>query len=78
MSTFERVKQICIDHLGVAPNDIRESSSFIDDLGTDSLDLVELVMAAEEEFDVDISDDDAESFLLVSDAVRFIDKRLAE
>lgn len=78
MNTFERIRKICVDHLGLRKDQVQENSSFIDDLGTDSLDAVELVMAAEEEFGFEIIDDDAEGFLTVGDAVKYIDKRLAE
>jgi acyl carrier protein len=70
----ERVKKIVIDHLGVDADKVVESASFIDDLGADSLDTVELVMAFEEEFGVEIPDDDADSILTVGDAVKFIEK----
>ena len=70
----ERVKKIVIDHLGVDADKVVESASFIDDLGADSLDTVELVMAFEEEFGVEIPDDAADSILTVGDAVKFIEK----
>ena len=68
----ERVKKIVIDHLGVDADKVVESASFIDDLGADSLDTVELVMAFEEEFGVEIPDDAAEKILTVKDAIAFI------
>jgi acyl carrier protein len=68
----ERVKKIVIEHLGVDAEKVAESASFIDDLGADSLDTVELVMAFEEEFSVEIPDDAAETILTVGDAVKFI------
>ena len=70
----ERVKKIVIDHLGVDAEKVSEGASFIDDLGADSLDTVELVMAFEEEFGVEIPDDAADSILTVGDAVKFIEK----
>ena len=73
----ERVKKIVIDHLGVEADKVTESASFIDDLGADSLDTVELVMAFEEEFGVEIPDDAADSILTVGDAVKFIEKAQA-
>ncbi|AYG65698.1 MULTISPECIES: acyl carrier protein [Rhizobiaceae] len=73
----ERVKKIVVDHLGVEADKVVESASFIDDLGADSLDTVELVMAFEEEFGVEIPDDAADSILTVGDAVKFIEKAQA-
>lgn len=73
----ERVKKIVVDHLGVDADKVVESASFIDDLGADSLDTVELVMAFEEEFGVEIPDDAADSILTVGDAVKFIEKSQA-
>ncbi len=68
----ERVKKIVVEHLGVEADKVQENASFIDDLGADSLDNVELVMAFEEEFSVEIPDDAAETILTVGDAVKFI------
>ena len=73
----ERVKKIVIDHLGVDADKVVEAASFIDDLGADSLDTVELVMAFEDEFGVEIPDDAADSILTVGDAVKFIEKAQA-
>src|SRR3954469_23510894 len=70
----ERVKKIVVEHLGVEPEKVNEAASFIDDLGADSLDTVELVMAFEEEFGCEIPDDAAETILTVGDAVKFLDK----
>ena len=72
--TAERVKKIVIEHLGVDADKVTEQASFIDDLGADSLDTVELVMAFEEEFGIEIPDDAAESIVTVGDAVKYIDK----
>jgi len=69
----ERVKHIVVEHLGVEAKLVVESASFIDDLGADSLDTVELVMAFEEEFGCEIPDDAAETILTVGDAVKFLD-----
>ncbi len=68
----ERVKKIVIEHLGVDEAKVTDSASFIDDLGADSLDTVELVMAFEEEFGCEIPDDAAENILTVKDAISFI------
>jgi acyl carrier protein len=70
----ERVKKIVVEHLGVEPEKVTEAASFIDDLGADSLDTVELVMAFEEEFGCEIPDDAAETILTVGDAVKFLEK----
>ena len=70
----ERVKKIVVEHLGVDAEKVTENASFIDDLGSDSLDVVELVMAFEEEFGVEIPDDAAETILTVGDAVKFLEK----
>ena len=71
----DRVKKIVVEHLGVEPDKVTEGASFIDDLGADSLDTVELIMAFEEEFGVEISDDEAEKIRKVKDAVDYIEKR---
>jgi acyl carrier protein len=73
----DRVKKIVIEHLGVDGEKVIESASFIDDLGADSLDTVELVMAFEEEFGVEIPDDAAETILTVGDAINFLEKNAA-
>jgi acyl carrier protein len=72
----ERVKKIVIEHLGVDEAKVSDSASFIDDLGADSLDTVELVMAFEEEFGCEIPDDAAENILTVKDAITFIEKNV--
>ena len=69
----EKVKKIIVDHLGVDANKVTDDASFIDDLGADSLDTVELVMAFEEEFGSKISDSEAEKILTVGDAIKFIE-----
>lgn len=73
----ERVKKIVIERLGVETDKVVESASFIDDLGADSLDTVELVMAFEEEFGVEIPDDAAETIQTVGDAVKFLQSKTA-
>jgi acyl carrier protein len=70
----ERVKKIVVEHLGVEPEKVVDNANFIDDLGADSLDTVELVMAFEEEFGVEIPDDAAETIVTVGDAVNFLEK----
>ena len=70
----ERVKKIVIEHLGVEEDKVTDSASFIDDLGADSLDTVELVMAFEEEFGCEIPDNAAEKIVTVKDAISFIDE----
>ncbi|MCW3836669.1 acyl carrier protein [Sphingomonas canadensis] len=74
MSTADRVKSIVVDHLGVEADEVKPEASFIDDLGADSLDIVELVMAFEEEFGVEIPDDAAEKIQTVGDAIAYIDQ----
>ena len=73
-SIEERVKQIVAEQLGVDEDQVTNEAAFMDDLGADSLDTVELVMALEEEFDVEISDEDAEKIQKVQDAVDYINK----
>ena len=72
MSIEDRVKKIVSDQLGTSLDEIQNDSSFVDDLGADSLDTVELVMALEEEFDLEIADEDAEKISTVNDAVEYI------
>jgi acyl carrier protein len=71
----EKVKKIVADHLGVDEDKVTDEASFIDDLGADSLDTVELVMAFEEEFGSEISDSEAEKILTVGDAIKFIESK---
>ena len=75
--TAERVKKIVVEHLGVESEKVTEEASFIDDLGADSLDIVELVMAFEEEFGVEIPDDAAEKITTVKDAIDYIEANQA-
>ena len=72
-----KVKKMVSDHLGVEESKVMEEANFIDDLGADSLDTVELVMAFEEEFGSEISDSDAEKILTVGDAIKFIESKSA-
>jgi acyl carrier protein len=75
--TADRVKKIVVEHLGVEGEKVTEEASFIDDLGADSLDIVELVMAFEEEFGVEIPDDAAEKITTVKDAIDYIEQNKA-
>ena len=74
MSIEDRVKNIVAEQLGVDEGDVTPAASFVDDLGADSLDLVELIMAMEEEFDIKIEDEEAEKIKTVQDAIDFINK----
>jgi acyl carrier protein len=74
MSVEDRVKSIIVEQLGVDADEVQPEASFVEDLGADSLDTVELIMAFEEEFGVEISDDEAEKIRKVKDAVEYIDK----
>lgn len=73
---FAKVKDIIVEQLGVDEEEVMISTSFVDDLGADSLDIVELVMAMEEEFDIEIPDEDAEKISTVEDVIEYIDSRL--
>lgn len=75
--TADRVKKIVVEHLGVEADKVTEDASFIDDLGADSLDIVELVMAFEEEFGIEIPDEDAEKIGRVQEAVSYIEQHSA-
>lgn len=72
MAIEEKVKQIVAEQLGVDAGQVTQNASFMDDLGADSLDTVELVMALEEEFDIEISDEDAEKIQTVNDAITYV------
>ncbi|MCH8238315.1 MAG: acyl carrier protein [Proteobacteria bacterium] len=74
----DRVKKIVLEHLGVDESKVVDNASFIDDLGADSLDTVELVMAFEEEFGCEIPDDDAEKILTIKDAIDFINTQSSQ
>jgi acyl carrier protein len=75
MSTFDRVKKVVVEQLEVSEEEVTPTASFVDDLGADSLDVVELVMGLEEEFDVEIPDEDAEKITTVGDAINYIDEK---
>ena len=74
MATFDKVRDIVVEQLGVEADDVTIESTFIDDLGADSLDIVELIMAFEEEFGVEIPDEKAEKIRTVADAVKMLDE----
>ena len=73
MATFEKVRTIVADQLGVEADEVKEDSTFVDDLGADSLDIVELIMRFEDEFGVEIPDEKAEKIKTVNDIVKYID-----
>ncbi|MHB1346482.1 MAG: acyl carrier protein [Candidatus Humimicrobiaceae bacterium] len=74
MENFEKIKEILVDVLGANKDDIKQESKFVDDLGADSLDLVELIMSLEDKFQIEISDADAEKIITVKDALDYIAK----
>jgi acyl carrier protein len=76
MAVEERISQLIVDQLGVSMEEVKPEVSFLDDLGADSLDIVELVMAMEEEFDVEIPDDDAEKIQTIGDAFAYIKEKV--
>ena len=78
MNVEEKVRGIIVEQLGVDEKEVKPEAHFVDDLGADSLDVVELVMALEEEFHLEISDEDAEKITTVGDAVKYIDEHLKE
>lgn len=75
MAILEDVKEVVVEQLNVNPDEVKEDSKFAEDLGADSLDVVELVMALEEKFDIEIADSEAEKIITVADAVRFIESQ---
>jgi len=75
MGLFEEIKDVVSEQLGAKPEEVRPESSFIDDLGADSLDTVELVMALEEKFGIEIPDEDAEKMLTLDDVVKYIESK---
>ena len=77
MAVADKVKSIIAEQLGVKAEEVTPQASFIDDLGADSLDTVELIMALEEEFNVEIPDEDAEKMTSVGDAIKYIEEKLA-
>ncbi|MDD4909937.1 MAG: acyl carrier protein [Candidatus Omnitrophica bacterium] len=78
MAVAEKVKAIIAEQLGVKAEEVTPTASFIDDLGADSLDTVELVMALEEEFGIEIPDEDAEKMTTVADAIKYIEDKVAK
>ncbi len=78
MSTETRVKKIIVEQLGVSEDEVKAEASFLDDLGADSLDIVEMVMAFEEEFSIEIPDEDAENIKTVKDSVDYIAKKASK
>ncbi|MBP8932975.1 MAG: acyl carrier protein [Candidatus Atribacteria bacterium] len=77
MDVYSKVKEIIVDQLGIEEDDVAPDASFIDDLGADSLDIVELIMAFEEEFDIEIPDEDAEKITSVQEAIDYIESKLS-
>lgn len=73
MALFDDVKEVVVEQLNVNPDEVKEESKFVEDLGADSLDVVELVMALEEKFDIEIPDEDAEKILTVGDAIKYVE-----
>lgn len=76
MDVFEKVKEIIVEELGVEPEEVTPEASFLDDLGADSLDIVELIMAFEDAFDMEIPDEDAEEITTVQNAVDYIEENM--
>ena len=76
-TVFERVSKVVVDRLGVDEGEVKLEASFRDDLGADSLDVVELVMELEDEFDMEISDEDAEKIATVGDAISYIESKIS-
>ena len=76
MATVDDVKQIIVEQLGVKAEEVTPDASFIDDLGADSLDTVELVMALEEKFEIEIPDEDAEKMTTVGDAIKYLEEKV--
>ena len=77
MAAEEKIKAIIAEQLGVKPEEVTPKASFVDDLGADSLDTVELIMALEEEFNIEIPDEDAEKMKTVGDVIKYIDEKVA-
>lgn len=75
MTTFERVRKVLMDQLEVSEDEVTPSASIVDDLGADSLDVVEIVMGLEEEFDIEVSDQDAEKLPTVQDIVNYVEEK---
>jgi acyl carrier protein len=74
MAILDEVKEVVVEQLNVSPDEVKEDSKFVEDLGADSLDVVELVMALEEKFDIEIPDEEAEKIATVADAIKFIEE----
>ncbi|MCK9256493.1 MAG: acyl carrier protein [Sulfurospirillaceae bacterium] len=72
MALLDEVKEVVVEQLNVNPDEVKEEAKFVEDLGADSLDVVELVMALEEKFDIEIPDSDAEKIITVGDAIKYI------
>lgn len=72
MALFDDIKEVVVEQLSVSPDEVKEDSKFVEDLGADSLDVVELVMALEEKFDIEIPDDEAEKIQTVKDVINYI------
>ncbi len=77
MAILDEVKEVVVEQLNVNPDEVKEDSKFVEDLGADSLDVVELVMALEEKFDIEIPDEEAEKIATVADAIKFIEEHKA-
>jgi acyl carrier protein len=75
MNTFERVKKVLVEQLDVSEDEVTESASIVDDLGADSLDVVEIIMGLEEEFDVEIPDEDAEKITTVKQIIDYVEEK---
>lgn len=76
MSLFEEVKEVIVEQLGVKPDEVKPETSLVNDLGVDSLDAVELTLALEEEFGIEIPDADAETMATINDTVKYIEKKI--
>jgi len=75
MALFDDIKEVVVEQLSVSPDEVKEDSKFVEDLGADSLDVVELVMALEEKFDIEIPDDEAEKIQTVADVINYIESK---
>lgn len=75
---FDRIKKIIIDHIDIEENKITLDSSFTDDLGADSLDIVEIIMALEEQFEIEITDEEAQNLLTIKDTVEFVNNKISK
>ncbi len=73
MALLDEVREVVVEQLNVSPEEVKEDSKFVEDLGADSLDVVELVMALEEKFDIEIPDSDAEKIVTVGDAIKYVE-----